>query len=182
MHTANLRTLSQLEVKGTVEKSWDELIPSHRTIVPMAILLISEVARQMGLRPSAIRYYEEIGILPSPERRSGRRCYDPTVLHRLAIVQRARQTGFSLREIRQLFFGFSDVIPASGRWRQLSQRKLQELDIQISKTKAMRRLLIKMIERCSCTTLDQCGRGIFRGGYRQEKQKCPKTPPTPSRR
>ena len=146
----------------------------------MAILLISDVARQMGLRPSAIRYYEEIGILPSPARRSGRRCYDPTALHRLAIVQRARQTGFSLKEIRQLFFGFSDAIPATGRWRQLSQRKLQELDAQIKEIKAMRRLLLRMIERCSCATLDQCGRGIYEAGIAR-KQKCPK-PPTPSRR
>jgi MerR family transcriptional regulator, redox-sensitive transcriptional activator SoxR len=74
----------------------------------MSQLTISEVARQVGLKPSAIRYYEELGILPSPERISGQRRYDRTVLYRLAIVQRARQAGFALDEIRALFFGFQD--------------------------------------------------------------------------
>jgi MerR family redox-sensitive transcriptional activator SoxR len=68
-------------------------------------LSISEVARQIGLRPSAIRY-EQIGILPPAHRVSGQRRYDVTVLHRLIVIQRARQTGFTLAEIKQLFFGF----------------------------------------------------------------------------
>ena len=46
----------------------------------MAGLTISEVARRAGLRPSAIRYYERIGILNAPPRVSGRRSYDPSVL------------------------------------------------------------------------------------------------------
>ena len=71
----------------------------------MAELTISQVARQIRLRPAAIRYYERIGLLPSAKRLSGQRRYDPTVLHRLAIIQRARQLGFTLAEIRQLFFG-----------------------------------------------------------------------------
>jgi len=57
-------------------------------------LSISEVAKQIGLRPSAIRYYEQIGVLPPAHRVSGQRRYDPTVLYRLAIIQRARQLGF----------------------------------------------------------------------------------------
>jgi MerR family redox-sensitive transcriptional activator SoxR len=72
----------------------------------MPQLTISEVARQVGLQPSAIRYYEQIGILLPAQRISGQRRYDATALHRLAVIQRARQTGFSLEEIRELFFGF----------------------------------------------------------------------------
>ena len=79
-------------------------------------LSISEVAKQMGLRPSAIRYYEQIGILPPAHRVSGQRRYDVTVLHRLALVQRARQTGFTLGEIKELFFGFRPGTPPSIRW------------------------------------------------------------------
>jgi MerR family transcriptional regulator, redox-sensitive transcriptional activator SoxR len=94
----------------------------------MAQLTISQVARQIRLRPSAIRYYERIGLLPPAERLSGQRRYDPTVLYRLAIIQRARQLGFTLSEIRHLFFGFRDITRASERWRTLSQRKLAELD------------------------------------------------------
>jgi DNA-binding transcriptional MerR regulator len=82
-------------------------------------LSISEVARQIGLRPSAIRYYEQIGILPPAHRVSGQRRYDVTVLHRLIVIQRARQTGFTLDEIKRLFFGFRDGTPPSIRWEKL---------------------------------------------------------------
>lgn len=130
----------------------------------VAGLTISEVARQVGLRPSAIRYYERIGLLPPAARSGGQRRYDSTVLYRLAIVQRARQLGFSLDEIRQLFFGFRNVTRASERWQKLSRRKLAELDALMADIKTVRRLLRKMMHRCHCDTLDQCGRGIFSSG------------------
>src|SRR5438093_607943 len=66
-------------------------------------LAISDVARVFGLRTSAIRYYEQIGILPPAMRKNGQRRYDNSALFRLAVVQRARETGFTLEEIRQLF-------------------------------------------------------------------------------
>ena len=128
----------------------------------MPALTISQVARQIGLQPSAIRYYERIGLLPAPPRSSGQRRYDTTVLYRLAIIQRARQLGFTLDEIRQLFFGFRNVTRASERWQKLSQRKLDELDALMDDIKTVRRLLRKMMTRCHCETLDQCGRGIYR--------------------
>jgi MerR family redox-sensitive transcriptional activator SoxR len=130
----------------------------------MPQLYISEVARQVGLRPSAIRYYERIGLLPSAQRESGQRRYDTTALYRLAIIQRARQLGFTLDEIRQLFFGFGNASRASERWQKLSQRKLAELDSLMDGIKAVRRLLKKMMQDCRCETLDQCGKGIFRSG------------------
>src|ERR1700733_5960255 len=91
-------------------------------------LAISEVAVQVGLQPSAIRYYERIGLLPPAQRISGQRRYDRTVLYRLAVIHRARQIGFTLDEIRQLFFGFGSNPRASARWQRLSQKKLAELD------------------------------------------------------
>jgi MerR family transcriptional regulator, redox-sensitive transcriptional activator SoxR len=127
----------------------------------MPQLTVSEVARQVGLQPSAIRYYERIGVLLPAQRISGQRRYDNTVLHRLAVIQRARQTGFTLDEIRQLFFGFRDDTPASKRWRQLSRRKLAELESQLERIKTMQHLLRRMMQRCRCDTLDECGRGIF---------------------
>jgi MerR family redox-sensitive transcriptional activator SoxR len=127
----------------------------------MAQLTISQVARQIRLRPSAIRYYERISLLPPAERVSGQRRYDPTVLYRLAIIQRARQLGFTLSEIRHLFFGFRDITHASERWRTLSQRKLAELDHLMDGIKAVRGVLKKLMTKCRCDTLDQCGKGIF---------------------
>jgi MerR family redox-sensitive transcriptional activator SoxR len=130
----------------------------------MPQLYISEVARQVGLRPSAIRYYEQIGLLPPAQRLGKQRRYDTAALYRLAIIQRARQLGFTLDEIRQLFFGFGNVTRASERWQKLSLRKLAELDNLMDGIKAVRRLLKKMMQSCGCETLDQCGKGIFAAG------------------
>ena len=128
----------------------------------MPLLTISQVARQIGLQPSAIRYYERIGLLPPAQRLSGQRRYDTTVLYRLAIIQRARQLGFTLTEIRQLFFGFRDFTRASERWRTLSRRKLAELDQLMDGIKSVRALLMKLMAKCRCATLDECGKAMLR--------------------
>jgi len=127
----------------------------------MPHLTISEVAKQVGLRSSAIRYYEQIGLLPPPLRVGKQRRFDNTGLYRLAIIQRARQLGFTLSEIRELFFGFGKVTRVSDRWRKLSQRKLDELNSLMAAIKSVRSLLEKMMTNCRCETLDQCGKGIF---------------------
>jgi MerR family redox-sensitive transcriptional activator SoxR len=128
----------------------------------MPQLTVSQVARQVGLRPSAIRYYERIGVLTPAQRVRGQRRYDVSALHRLAVIQRARQTGFTLPEIRELFFGFREATPASRRWKTLSQRKLVELDSQLEHIRSMQRLIRKLMQNCHCKTLEECGRGIVR--------------------
>jgi len=123
-------------------------------------LSISEVARQIGLRPSAIRYYEHIGILPPAQRVSGQRRYDVTALHRLVVIQRARQTGFTLTEIKQLFFGFRAGTPPSIRWQKLKKRKIVELDAMLEHIQTMRNLLDEQ-GKCRCTALEECGKKMF---------------------
>jgi len=130
----------------------------------MPQLTISEVAQQVGLQASAVRYYERIGLLPPAQRVSGQRRYDTTALYRLAIIQWARRLGFTLDEIRQLFFGFRNVTRASQRWQTLSRKKLAELDGLTNGIKTVRRLLKKMMQNCRCDTLEQCGKGIFQRG------------------
>jgi MerR family transcriptional regulator, redox-sensitive transcriptional activator SoxR len=127
----------------------------------MAPLTISQVARKLQLRPSAIRYYERIGLLSPAQRISGQRRYDATVLYRLAIIQRARQLGFTLTEIRHLFFGFTKITRASERWQNLSQRKLAELEHLMESIKTMRSLLKKLMTNCRCDTLDECGKRVY---------------------
>jgi MerR family transcriptional regulator, redox-sensitive transcriptional activator SoxR len=123
-------------------------------------LSISEVAKQIELRPSAIRYYEQIGILPPAQRVSGQRRYDVTALHRLVLIQRARQTGFTLNEIKQLFFGFRAGTPPSARWEKLKKRKIVELDAMLDHIQSMRELLEQQ-GKCRCTALEECGKKIF---------------------
>ena len=69
----------------------------------MEELTIGEVARQAGIRPSALRYYESIGLLPVPRRVNGRRRYDPAIVQQLTVLQVARQAGFTIAEIQTLF-------------------------------------------------------------------------------
>ena len=123
-------------------------------------LSISEVAKRIGLRPSAIRYYEQIGILPPAQRVSRQRCYDVTVLHRLTVIQRARETGFTLTEIKQLFFGFRPGTPPSVRWQKLKKRKIVELDAMLEHIRSMRDLLEQQ-GKCRCTALEECGKKMF---------------------
>jgi MerR family redox-sensitive transcriptional activator SoxR len=122
---------------------------------------ISEIGRRVGLRASAIRYYEEIGILEPARRVSGQRRYDETVLYRLAVVRRAQEAGFTLDEIRQLFFGFSPSTPVSQRWKKIAERKMVELDARIEQIQSMRRLLRKLETCCECETVERCGAGIL---------------------
>jgi MerR family redox-sensitive transcriptional activator SoxR len=133
----------------------------------MSFMSISQVARQIGIRPSAIRYYERIGILKPALRTSGQRRYDHTALYRLALIQRAQQTGFSLEEIRRLFFGFRDETPISQRWRRLSRSKLAELDAKVEEMLAMKALLIR-ISRCRCHAIEECGKAVFES-YRRSR-------------
>jgi len=141
----------------------------------MAQFTISEVARRVGLQPSAIRYYEKIGVLLPGERIGGRRRYDPTVFYRLAVIQRARRSGFALGEIRQLFFGFGSKTRASKRWQKLSRKKLKELDALMAGIESMRGLLKKMLQNCHCITLDQCGKSIFQRDYAGDSRNRRKT-------
>jgi MerR family transcriptional regulator, redox-sensitive transcriptional activator SoxR len=131
----------------------------------MPPLTISDVAQRVGLRTSAIRYYEEIGILPAAHRISGQRRYDSSVFPRLAVILRAQRLGFALDEIRQLFVGFDPDSRKSSRaferWQKLSRKKLDELDLQMREIRMMQRRLREMIRKCRCETLDQCGKGIL---------------------
>ena len=143
----------------------------------MSQLTISEVARQVGLRSSAIRYYERMGILPPATRISGQRRYDRSVLYRLAVVQRARQAGFALDEIRALFFGFKDGTRAEARWRKLADRKLEELNAISGQIKTMELLLKRLKAKCHCKTLEVCGKAILeRGISRVERPPLPVKP------
>src|SRR3954452_9755167 len=63
---------------------------------------IGEVARRAGVRVSLLRYYEDIGLLPTAERVSGQRRYDESILRRLAVIDVARRAGLSLIEVREL--------------------------------------------------------------------------------
>ena len=118
---------------------------------------IGEIARRAGIAPSAIRFYESVGVLPQAFRQNGQRHFAAEVELQLAVIEFARKAGFTISEIKLLFHGFRSGAPASARWRRLAQKKYDEMDAQIARLKDMQRLLKKSM-RCHCTKLDDCGR------------------------
>jgi len=134
-------------------------------------LSIGEIAARAGIATSAIRYYEDAGVLPQPERANGRRRYAPDVLTRLAVVRMAQEAGFTVAEIATLLNGFDPDTTAAARWRALAERKITEIDAQIARAQVMRRVLDQSL-RCDCLTLDQCA-GIGWDPCRDDPAYCP---------
>lgn len=118
-------------------------------------LPIGEIAKRAGVRPSALRYYERVGLLEPPPRVSGQRRYAPDVLDTLRLVELAQEAGFTIAEIRELLDGFDQATPASERWQALARAKLKEVRRRIEQAHRMERLLHALLD-CSCTDLSDC--------------------------
>ena len=115
-------------------------------------LPIGEVARLSGKAPSAIRYYEEIGLLEAPERASGRRRYRPTVVRTLAVIETAQRAGLSLHEIRLLLRAAPTDRAATEQLREVAEERLPVLREAIERAEIVRRWL-EDAARCRCPTL-----------------------------
>ncbi len=121
----------------------------------MGEMRIGEVAERAGVRASAVRYYESVGLLPLARRQSGQRRYGPEVLLRLAGIRVAQEAGFRVSEIRRLFYGFPEDAGLSRRWADLAREKLVEIEDLIRRAREMKRLLETGIS-CGCSALDEC--------------------------
>lgn len=117
-------------------------------------MTIGQVASRAGLRTSAIRYYEEQGLLPRASRTAGKRIYEASILERLAMIELAKMAGFELREIRAVL---STGEKAAVVWRKLGQAKHAELDRQVARLVRMKGVLARLLG-CTCSTPDECGR------------------------
>ena len=118
-------------------------------------LLIGDVARASGKAASAIRYYERIGLIPAPERVSGRRRYPRAVLRSLAVIGTAQRAGLTLDEIRLLLAASPGDPAVSERLRLVATRKLPELRALIERAELVGRWL-EAAAGCTCPSLDDC--------------------------
>ena len=123
-------------------------------------MTISVVGRRTGLRPSAIRYYESINLLPPAARRHGQRVYDARTLRRLAVIRQAQDAGFTLDEARTVLQS-GDL---AAEWNGIAAGKLVQLEAQIAELEARRRLIRKIQDVCQCRTVDECGGMLVGGG------------------
>jgi MerR family redox-sensitive transcriptional activator SoxR len=98
-------------------------------------LTIGELARATGVATSALRYWEELGLLPAPARVSGQRRYPPSAVGLVGLILSLRDVGFTLRELKALLGSRSGGVDA---WRDLARRKLAELDDRIAQAQAAR--------------------------------------------
>ena len=124
--------------------------------MPDDLLTIGELARRTGRRASAIRYYEEIGLLPEPLRVSGQRRYDHSALRNLAVIDTCQRAGLPLDDIRLLL----EAAPGRGtaavdRLRRVAERTLPELAASIERAILVRQWL-EAAARCECPSLDDC--------------------------
>ncbi|MEM7529808.1 MAG: helix-turn-helix domain-containing protein [Pseudomonadota bacterium] len=117
----------------------------------MKVLDIGEVSERSGVAPSALRYYEKIGLISPIGRRGLRRQYDPTVLTQLSLIALGRTAGFSLDEIREMFG--ADL--RFGLPRPELQRKADELEGQIRKLSTLSRLL-RHVAECPAPSHLEC--------------------------
>src|SRR5215213_7911900 len=128
----------------------------------MQDLVIGEVARRAGIRPSALRYYESIGLLPAPKRVNGRRRYDESTVQMLKVIQLAQRAGFTVAEIQTLLHGFAPDTPPAARWQPLAQQKIAELDALIERAQQMKHILQTGLN-CGCLRLEDCAVVLERG-------------------
>lgn len=105
----------------------------------MSGLSIGQIARQAGLRSSAIRYYEAQGLIPKAARRAGRRIYDADIRDHLLFVRLAIGAGFRISEIKPLVAGMTIRTKPGERWRSVAERKLGELDREIQTLESKKR-------------------------------------------
>jgi len=116
---------------------------------------IGELAAQAGLNASAIRYYEQCGLLPEPYRRGGQRLYGSDVVHRVLLIRFASDMGFTLDETRVFLNGLRDNAPVGPRWRKLAHRKIKEVNAMIERSRSLKSLLEHLLQ-CECSSLQVC--------------------------
>lgn len=115
---------------------------------------IGELAERAGLRTSAIRYYEDRGLLSPAARVGGRRRYDASAADRLVVIGFCRELGFSLAEI-QLLLEPPGRAAQRRRWVGLVDSKLDQLAAGAARIDAMRDVLRRSRD-CDCIDLREC--------------------------
>ncbi|HEX4324855.1 MAG TPA: MerR family transcriptional regulator [Gaiellaceae bacterium] len=119
------------------------------------LLAIGDVARLSGKAPSAIRYYESVGLLAEPVRVSGRRRYPAEVVQSLAVIETGQRAGLTLDDIRLLLRTSADDAGSVEQLRAVAERRLPVLREAIARAEVVREWLEQAAD-CCCPTLETC--------------------------
>jgi MerR family redox-sensitive transcriptional activator SoxR len=120
------------------------------------LLTINQVALRSGVAASALRYYEERGLIRSERRGSGHRRFPRTALRRIAFIVFAQRVGLTLDEIRaELDRLPSDRLPTGADWSVLSENWTARIDERIQELERLKIGLAQCIS-CGCLSLERC--------------------------
>jgi Cu(I)-responsive transcriptional regulator len=118
---------------------------------------IGEAARQSGVKAPTIRYYEQIGLLPSPPRSEGnRRRYEAADLRRLAFIRHARELGFEVDAIRALLSLQDNPDQSCSAADEIARARLAEVERRIASLTALRAELVRMVSECGSGKVAEC--------------------------
>jgi len=119
-------------------------------------LTVGQVADRSGFAPSALRYYERLGLVAATRTRGGQRRYPRSVLRRLAFIRAARNIGLTLDEVSAALATLPEGrTPTRADWTRLSRSWRSRLDEQIAGLEALRDGLDSCIG-CGCLSLRTC--------------------------
>jgi MerR family transcriptional regulator, redox-sensitive transcriptional activator SoxR len=120
------------------------------------MLTISEVARRSGVAASALRFYEERGLVKSERAGSGHRRYPRAVLRRIAFIVFAQRMGLSLEEVgAELAKLPENRVPERADWAKISSNWTKRIDERIAELERLRAGLTRCIG-CGCLSLRDC--------------------------
>lgn len=120
------------------------------------LLTISDVSRRSGVAASALRFYEERGLIKSERAGSGHRRYPRAVLRRIAFIVFAQRIGLTLEEVgAALAMLPQDRVPEGSDWAKLSGGWTSRIDERIAELRRLRAGLTGCIG-CGCLSLDRC--------------------------
>lgn len=130
-------------------------------------LTIGQVAKHAGVGVETIRFYEREGLIDKPERRpSGYRQYPSSVIDRIQFIRHAKQLGFSLGEIGDMFALQVDSANSCRDVREKAQEKIDEIEQKMASLERIRVALQRLVEKCNdgttvegCPILDEFERG-----------------------
>lgn len=115
----------------------------------MKPLTIGEVARQAGVGIETVRFYERQGLLEEPERRaSGYRQFDQEAVAVLKFIRRAKELGFTLKEIKSLLALRVDASATKAEVREQAKAKVADIEAKIADLQRMRDVLTKLVKKC----------------------------------
>ena len=118
---------------------------------------IGEAAAQSGVSAKMIRYYEEIGLVPRSARQpQGYREYNDHDVHRLRFVARARDLGFSIKEIAELLRLYSDRRRSSRDVKRIALGHVAELETKIKAMRQLKRTIQQLADQCHGDERSDC--------------------------